>query len=82
MKDLLESLVKKIVSKPKEVKVEEVNENGLINLNLKVANDDIGLVIGKSGKVIKSLRNLVKVKAILENKRVNINLVEDSPESA
>ncbi|HSX57663.1 MAG TPA: KH domain-containing protein [Candidatus Saccharimonadales bacterium] len=77
MGDLLLFIVKNIVTEPEHVSVEEVKApTGEINLELKVSPMDMGIVIGKGGKVIKSLRNLVKTKAILENKRVNIVLVE------
>ncbi len=78
MKDFLTFLVKNLVAHPEDVSVEEkVDSTGYIMLELKVNPEDIGFVIGKAGKVIKSLRNLVKVKAIVERKRVNIALVEN-----
>ncbi len=78
MKDFLLLLVKNIVTNPKDVAVsEKTDTTGSILLELKVNPDDIGLVIGKGGKVIKSLRNLVKVKAIFEKKRVSIVLLEE-----
>jgi predicted RNA-binding protein YlqC (UPF0109 family) len=77
MKDLLEYLVKSIVSKPEAVKVEEiVTPDGFVNLRLTVDPEDMGSVIGKGGRIIKALRNLVRVKAIKEDKRVNVELME------
>jgi len=78
MKEFLLFLVKNLVNNPDDVSVEEkIDSNGFINLELKVNPEDLGLIIGKEGKVIKSLRNLLKVKAIIEKKRINLVLVED-----
>lgn len=78
MKDLLLFIVKNIVTKPEEVSVNEATlQGGELSLELKVSPEDMGLVIGKGGKVIKSVRNLIRTKAILENKRVNLVLAED-----
>lgn len=78
MKDLLEYIVKNLVSKPEEVKIEEETLDGTINFNLTVAPEDIGLVIGKAGQTIKALRRLLVTRAISErsNLRVNLNLQE------
>ncbi len=78
MKDLLSLIVENIVKNPSEVVVSETKDpSGEILLELKVSADDMGLVIGKGGKVIKSIRNLIRTKALLENKRVNLLLVEE-----
>lgn len=77
MKTLLEYIVKSIVRNPEAVRVEEVVENiGLTVLNLEVSPEDIGMVIGKEGKIIKAIRNLVRTKALGQKKRVTVRLVE------
>ena len=77
MKDLLEYLVKNIVAQPEAVKIEATETpEGFVNLKLSVAPEDMGMVIGKGGRIIRALRNLVRVKAIKENKRVNVELTE------
>lgn len=76
MKDFVEWVIKKIVDKPDKVSVEEINQENQILLNLKVAQEDMGRVIGKGGKIIKAVRNLVKILAIKEGKLVNLQLVE------
>jgi len=77
MKDLLEYLVESIVEKPEAVKVEETQTpEGFVNLQLSVAPEDMGMVIGKGGRIIRALRNLVRVKAIKESRRVNVELTE------
>ena len=77
MKDLLEYLVKNIVEQPEAVKVEETQTpEGFVNLQITVDQEDMGMVIGKGGRIIRALRNLVRVKAIKEGKRVNVELTE------
>ena len=77
MKDFLTWLIKAIVDKPEEVKVNESESNGQIVLDLHVDKDDMGRVIGKAGKIIKGIRSLLKARALKEDKRVFVNLVED-----
>ena len=77
MKEFLEFLVKGIVKKEGDIVIEEErNQDNIINLKLKVDKEDMGIVIGKEGKTIKSLRNLLKAKAIRENVRVNLELID------
>jgi uncharacterized protein len=73
MKDFLLSLVKSIVDVPDEV---TVTENGP-ELVLKVAPSDMGKVIGKGGRIIKAIRDLVRVLAIKSGARVNVILTEE-----
>lgn len=80
MKDLLNYLVTNIVSKPEEIKIEEENQDGVINLTLTVDPTDMGLVIGKGGQTIRSIRKLLTVRAIAENVRVNLQLSEPPTE--
>ena len=75
MKKLLEYLVTSIVEHPEAVVIEENEEEGQINLNIQVHQDDVKIVIGKQGQTIKALRELVKIKAIKERKKVNVNLL-------
>jgi len=75
MKKFLEYLVTSIVERPEAVVVEESEEEGQINLNFQVHPDDVKIVIGKQGQTIKALRELVKIKAIKERKKVNVNLL-------
>lgn len=76
MKDLLEYIVKNLVSKPEAVSVEENTENGNINLTLTVDPADMGIVIGKTGQTVKAIRKLLTVRAIAENVRVSLQLSE------
>ncbi|MBM3205376.1 KH domain-containing protein [Candidatus Shapirobacteria bacterium] len=74
MKELLEFLVKSIVNHPQEVVVEEEREEDWLNLNLAANPEDVKIIIGKKGRTIKALRELLKIKAIKDKVRVNLNL--------
>jgi len=75
MKKLLDFLVKKVANHPEKIAIEEqIPGEGFLNLALKVHPEDAGLVIGKKGKTIRALKNIVKILAIKEGKRVNIEL--------
>ena len=79
MKKALEYIISMIVDKPEKVEISEEEDNGMINFNIKVDSLDMGKVIGKNGKVIRAVRNVVKISAIKQNKKINIALVESSP---
>ena len=76
MKDLLNYIVTNIVSKPEAVSIDEDSSEGNVNLTLTVDPSDMGLVIGKGGQTIRSIRKLLTVRAIAENVRVNLQLSE------
>jgi predicted RNA-binding protein YlqC (UPF0109 family) len=78
MKDTLHYIITSIVDAPDQVVIDEHTENGIINFTVKVAKDDMGKVIGKEGKIIRSIRNIMKIKAIKEGKKINISLAEVS----
>lgn len=76
MKDTLEFILKGIVDKPEEVEVLEEENQGIVNFTIKVSPDDMGRVIGKEGKVIKSVRNLMRIPGVLQSKKIYITLAE------
>lgn len=76
MKKALEYIIDQIVENPKKVEINEQDDNGIINFTITVAPSDMGKVIGKNGKVIRSIRNVVKISAIKQNKKINIALSE------
>ncbi len=81
MKDLLKYITERIVNNPEAVEIQEVQmEGGAVDLSLKVHPDDMGLIIGKNGSTIRAIRNLLKVKAIKDDIRFNLELVESGPE--
>ncbi len=77
MKDLCIYLLNFLVKNPKDLTVEETEtENGLVTLTIKVNKDDMGRVIGKDGKIIRSLRDVIKILALKLNKHVDVVLAE------
>ncbi len=76
MKKLLEYTIRSIVQNPKDVLIKEQIENGYLNLIIKIHPEDIKIVIGKNGQTIKAIRELVKIKAIKEGKKVNVKIEE------
>lgn len=79
MKDTLKEIVAAIVENPDKIEIEESQgENGTINYEITVDSSDMGRLIGKGGKVIKSVRNVMKIPAIKENKRIYISLADNS----
>jgi predicted RNA-binding protein YlqC (UPF0109 family) len=76
MKDLLNYIVKSLVTKPESVEIKEQNVDGDVLLDLTVDPTDMGLVIGKTGKTIRAIRKLLTVRAIAENVRINLQLSE------
>lgn len=77
MKDTLSYIISAIVEKPEEVEVVEEENEGVVNFTIKVASDDMGKIIGKEGKVIKAIRNLMRIPAVLQNKKIYITLAEN-----
>ncbi|MCY6356702.1 KH domain-containing protein [Clostridium sp. ZS2-4] len=75
MKDLLEVIAKALVDNPEMVSVNEIVGEQSIILELKVAPDDMGKVIGKQGRIAKAIRTVVKAAAIKENKRVVVEII-------
>ena len=76
IKELLSEIIKSIVDKPESVTIEESENEGVIILMITVDKEDMGKVIGRGGKIIKSIRNVIRIKAIKEQKRVMVNLVD------
>jgi predicted RNA-binding protein YlqC (UPF0109 family) len=77
VRDLLEYLARAIVDEPDQVKVEELEEDdGTIVLELSVADDDYGKVIGRGGRTAQALRAVIKAAAVREKQRVLIDIVD------
>ena len=75
MKELVEIIAKALVDHPEEVKVNEVANEQSITLQLKVASDDMGKVIGKQGRIAKAIRTVVKAASIKEEKKVVVEII-------
>jgi len=74
MKELLEVIAKRLVEHPEQVVVAETNNERALILELKVAPEDMGKVIGKQGRIAKSIRTLVKAAAAKENKQIHYSV--------
>lgn len=77
MKDTLTYIVSGIVDNADAVEITEEENQGIVNLTIKVAPEDMGKVIGKEGKVIKSVRNLMRIPGVLQGKKIYITLAEN-----
>lgn len=76
MKELLEMLAKSLVDHPESVEVSQVEGERSIILELKVAADDMGKVIGKQGRIAQALRTIVKAAAVKEGKKVMVEIIQ------
>jgi len=74
MKDLLNYILENIVEG--KFSVEEEDQDGFIIYKVTVPADEIGKIIGKGGKTINALKNILKIRAIKENKKIDIQIAE------
>lgn len=81
MKKTLSLIVSSIVENPKKVKIKEEEQNGIVNFTITVDKNDMGKIIGKNGRVIKAIRNVMKIPAIKLGKKIYISLSENSQKS-
>ncbi|MDY7019397.1 MAG: KH domain-containing protein [Chloroflexota bacterium] len=75
MKDLVEYIIKSIVSEPDEVKVTEENSDDGILIKLEVSPEDKGRVIGRQGRVAEAIRTLLRVMAARNGTRVRLEIL-------
>ncbi|MBP5199239.1 MAG: KH domain-containing protein [Schwartzia sp.] len=75
MKEIVEIIARSLVDHPEAVVVEEKEEDRMTVFELHVAQEDMGKVIGKQGRIAKALRTVVKAAATRENKRVTVEIV-------
>lgn len=76
MKELLESIARNLVDNPDEVSVNEVEGEKSLILELRVADDDMGKVIGKQGRIAKAIRTVMKAAAMRNNKRIVVEIIQ------
>ena len=76
MEDLVEYLARNLVDKPDEVRVVRTERDGAVVLELHVAHEDLGKVIGKHGRVARALRTLVRASAAKAGQRALLEIVE------
>ncbi|NLM51354.1 MAG: KH domain-containing protein [Firmicutes bacterium] len=75
MKELVEFIARALVDNPDDVHVEQIEDEQTITLELHVAPDDMGKVIGKQGRIAKAIRTVVNAAAAGEKKRVMVEIV-------
>lgn len=76
MEELLEYLARNLVDKPDEVRVERTERDGAVVLRLHVAEDDIGKVIGRQGRIARALRTLVRASGGRQHERALLEIVD------
>jgi len=76
MKELLEVIAKRLVDKPDEVEVTQIKKEKGYLLELRVAQEDMGKVIGKQGKIAKAIRTVVRAQAIHNNIHISVDIVQ------
>ena len=76
MKEVLEIIAKALVDSPDEVSVNEVEGDQSVTLELRVAEHDMGKVIGKQGRIAKAIRTVVKAAASREEKHVVVEIIQ------
>ena len=76
MSEIVEYLARRLVDEPDAVRVEELERDGDIVLELHVAKDDVGKVIGRQGRIARALRTIVRASAARRDQRVFLEIVE------
>lgn len=79
-KNLLEYIVKNLVNHPENIEISEEQADKKIVLKLKVDKEDMGRVIGKEGRIIRSIRELIYAYAMKEHKKVTVEIEENKGE--
>lgn len=77
MKELVEVIARALVDNPDKVVVTEEEKDREINVTLRVAKEDMGKVIGRSGRIAKAMRSVVKAAAAKTDKHVNVDIADE-----
>lgn len=75
MKKILETIITNLVDKKEEVSINEIEGTQSVVFEVKVAQDDMGKIIGKQGKIAKSIRTVMKAVAAKEHKRITVEFI-------
>ena len=78
MKELVRYLAKSLVSNPDAVEIKEYESDGALVIEIKVAKEDLGRIIGKQGRTAKSIRTLLNAAASRDNRRVVLEIDEEN----
>jgi len=76
MEEMLKVLVKDLVDDPSKIEINSKKEGNVTTLELRVASDDMGKVIGKQGKIAKSIRTLMKAYGAKVGEKINVDIVD------
>jgi predicted RNA-binding protein YlqC (UPF0109 family) len=76
MKESLEAIITSLVNEPSEVSINQVDGEKSIVFEVKVANSDMGKVIGREGRIAKTIRTIMKALAAKEGKKVSIEFID------
>ncbi len=76
MAELVEYIAKSLVDNPEEISVNVIESPKSIVIELRAAEEDMGKIIGKQGRIAKAIRTVVKAAAIKENKRVVVEIIQ------
>lgn len=76
MKEILQLIITNLVIDKDNISIEEIENNNNVTYKVKVSKDDMGRIIGKQGKVAKSIRTIMKSVSAKEGKKVNIEFVD------
>ena len=74
--ELVEYLARRLVDEPEAVRVEELQRDGDTILQLHVARDDVGKVIGRGGRIVRALRTIMRASAVRDGRRVLVEIAE------
>ena len=76
MKELIQMIVQKLVDKPEEVNISITESESTVILEISVAKDELGLIIGKKGRIINSIRNIMNAVGRKNRKKVIVGIKE------
>jgi predicted RNA-binding protein YlqC (UPF0109 family) len=76
MREAIEMIVKALVDNPDAVDIREVDKSGTTLIEVRVAQEDVGKIIGKQGRTIRALRSVARVVGSKSNRRYNLEIVE------
>lgn len=80
-KELVEYIIKNLVSMPEEVQINSIDAEGKMMLKVKVAKEDMGRVIGKDGRIIRSIREIVNAYASKNHEKITVDVEEIKKEN-
>lgn len=78
MRELVEYIAKGLVDKPEQVSVTETSGESVTIIEIRTAPEDAGKVIGREGRIINSIRTIVKAAAAKQNKKVTVEIITDN----